>query len=238
MSAEELLYSGKAKSLYSTGREGELLMEFRDDITAFDGGKKDTLAGKGSCNCCVTAFLFDLLEREGVRTQLIRRIDATHLLVRALEMIPIEVVVRNRAAGSLVRRYPFKEGDTLHPPVCELYLKDDRRHDPMLNEDIAMALGLATKLELREMRSIALHVNRVLSGYLGNLGIVLADFKCEFGRYQKELLLGDEISMDSMRLWDTSTRQSLDKDVYRYSKGDVMEIYRSVANRITSGSCR
>ncbi|MDH7593818.1 MAG: phosphoribosylaminoimidazolesuccinocarboxamide synthase [Methanomicrobiales archaeon] len=237
MSADELIYSGKAKTLYSTAREGELLMEFRDDITAFDGGKKDILPGKGYCNCCVTAFLFGLLEREGIRTQLIGKIDATHLLVRSLQMIPIEVIVRNRAAGSFVRRYPFREGDTLKPPVCELNLKDDSRHDPMLNEDITVALGLATKLELREMRSIALRVNRVLSAHLERLGIVLADFKCEFGRFRGELLLGDEISMDSMRLWDALDRKSLDKDVYRYAKGDVMEVYRSVARRITSGSC-
>lgn len=238
MIRENALYSGKAKSLYPSERQGELLMVFRDDITAFDGQKKDTLEGKGACNCAVTAHFFELLGRGGVKTHYIGRVDERTLLVRALEMIPLEVIVRNRAAGSLVRNYPFREGQILEPPVIVLDLKDDCRHDPMVNDEIVLALGIASAGELAEMRRIALQVNRILKEYLERLGILLVDFKLEFGRGDGGIVLGDEISMDSMRLWDASTHQSLDKDVYRFGRGDVMKVYEAIAQRITGRACR
>lgn len=233
MKKGEVLYKGKAKSLYRTGDPGVLLVEFRDDITAFDGQKKDVLSSKGRLNAQVSAFLFRLLERNGIATHFIDMPDESHILVKALDMIPLEVIVRNIAAGSLVRQYPFREGTVLEPPVIVIDYKDDSRHDPMLNDDLIIALGILTPDDLAMIKEMALRVNSVLREFFASLGITLVDFKIEFGRTPDgKILLGDEISMDSMRLWDMSTGKSLDKDVYRFSKGDVMEAYNRVAERV------
>ncbi|MDI6898232.1 MAG: phosphoribosylaminoimidazolesuccinocarboxamide synthase [Methanolinea sp.] len=233
MKKGEVLYKGKAKSLYRTGDPGVLLVEFRDDITAFDGQKKDVLSSKGRLNAQVSAFLFRLLERKGIATHFIDMPDESHMLVKALDMIPLEVIVRNIAAGSLVRQYPFREGTVLEPPVIVIDYKDDSRHDPMLNDDLIIALGILTPDDLAMIKEMALRVNSVLREFFASLGITLVDFKIEFGRTPDgKILLGDEISMDSMRLWDMSTGKSLDKDVYRFSKGDVMEAYNRVAERV------
>ncbi|MDH7492036.1 MAG: phosphoribosylaminoimidazolesuccinocarboxamide synthase [Methanolinea sp.] len=233
MKKGEVLYKGKAKSLYRTGDPGVLLVEFRDDITAFDGQKKDVLSSKGRLNAQVSAFLFRLLERNGIATHFIDMPDESHMLVKALDMIPLEVIVRNIAAGSLVRQYPFREGTVLEPPVIVIDYKDDSRHDPMLNDDLIIALGILTPDDLAMIKEMALRVNSVLREFFASLGITLVDFKIEFGRTPDgKILLGDEISMDSMRLWDMSTGKSLDKDVYRFSKGDVMEAYNRVAERV------
>jgi phosphoribosylaminoimidazole-succinocarboxamide synthase len=232
--SEGLLYKGKAKSVYTTDVKGKLIVEFRDDITAFDGGKKDVLENKGSYNAGVSAFFFEFLEKNGIKTHFFRMLDPQHMVVRELEMIPLEVIVRNVAAGSLVRNYPFREGTPLDPPLIVIDYKDDSRHDPMLNDDIIVALKLLTPTELKKVKKEALEVNRLLSGLLAAQGITLVDFKIEFGRQGKKIYLGDEISMDSMRLWDKKTGESLDKDVYRFEKGDVMAIYNRVAQRITT----
>ncbi|MDD1696507.1 MAG: phosphoribosylaminoimidazolesuccinocarboxamide synthase [Methanoregula sp.] len=233
MKQKDLLYTGKAKSVYLTDRKGMLIVEFRDDITAFDGGKKDVLKNKGSYNAEVSAYFFAYLEKNGVKTHFFTMLDPHHMVVRHLDMIPLEVIVRNIAAGSIVRNYPFREGTPLDPPVIVIDYKDDARHDPMLNDEIVLALKLVTPAELKKIKKVALDVNRLLSGLLANQGITLVDFKIEFGRRGKTIYLGDEISMDSMRLWDKKTGESLDKDVYRFEKGDVMAIYNHVAQRIT-----
>jgi phosphoribosylaminoimidazole-succinocarboxamide synthase len=233
MKQKNLLYTGKAKSVYHTDTKGKLIVEFRDDITAFDGGKKDVLKNKGSYNAGVSAFFFEYLEQKGVKTHFITMIDPRHMVVRKLEMIPLEVIVRNIAAGSLVRNFPFGEGTLLNPALIVIDYKDDARHDPMLNDDIIIALKLVTPAELKKIKKVALEVNRLLSALLSSQGITLVDFKIEFGRQGKTIYLGDEISMDSMRLWDKKTGESLDKDVYRFEKGDVMAIYNQVAQRIT-----
>ena len=230
---KELLYTGKAKSVYRTDTKGKLIVEFRDDITAFDGGKKDILAQKGSYNAEVSAFIFQYLEENGVKTHFLTMIDERRMVVRELSMIPLEVIVRNIAAGSIVRNYPFKEGTPLKPPVIVIDYKDDSRHDPMLNDDLIVALGLTTATELKKVKTVALEINRLLAKLLLAQGITLVDFKMEFGRQGRMIYLGDEISMDSMRLWDKKTGASLDKDVYRLNKGDVMATYNSVALRIT-----
>jgi len=230
---KNLLYAGKAKSVYRTDVDGKLIVEFRDDITAFDGGKKDVLRNKGSYNAEVSAFFFDYLEKNGVKTHFVSMIDPSHMVVRELEMIPLEVIVRNIAAGSIVRNYPFKEGTKLDPPIIVIDYKDDARHDPMLNDDLIIALKLATQADLKKIKKIALDVNRLLFDLLAAQGITLVDFKIEFGRQKKTICLGDEISMDSMRLWDSKSGESLDKDVYRFNKGDVMATYNRVAQRIT-----
>jgi len=231
-----LLYRGKAKSVYLTDDPDEVSVEFRDDITAFDGEKKALLEGKGMYNAAVSAYLFEYLEIHGVKTQYIHMLDNRTMLVRRLSMIPLEVIVRNIAAGSLVKRYPFKEGDVLNPTVIMLDYKDDTRHDPMVNDDIIFALGLVTREELLTIRKTALKVNDLLRTYLAGLSITLVDFKLEFGRWKDKILVGDEISMDSMRLWDGKTKESLDKDVYRLEKGDVISTYAAVAERITPGA--
>ena len=233
MKQKNLLYTGKAKSVYRTDVAGQFIVEFRDDITAFDGGKKDVLKNKGSYNAGVSAFIFEYLGRNGVKTHFVEMLDQRRMVVRELQMIPLEVIVRNVAAGSIVRNYPFKEGTKLSPPVIVIDYKDDSRHDPMLNDDLIVALKLATVKELAEMKKIALKINALLVKLMASQGITLVDFKIEFGRGGKTIYLGDEISMDSMRLWDKKTGESLDKDVYRFSKGDVMATYNRVAGRIT-----
>lgn len=228
----KLLQSGKVKSVYQTDTIGRLIIEFRDDITAFDGGKKDVLTGKGRCNAEVSAFFFRYLEDRGVKTHFIDMLDETRMVVRKLQMIPLEVIVRNYAAGSLIRNYPFKEGKKLNPPVIVIDYKDDSRHDPMINDEIIAALGLVTPKELITIKETALEINRHLSAFLAGRYITLVDFKLEFGRGGKTIYVGDEISMDSMRLWNKKTKESLDKDVYRLDKGDVIATYNQVVQRI------
>ena len=185
MKQKQLLYTGKAKSVYRTDVKGKLIVEFRDDITAFDGGKKDTLENKGSYNAGVSAFLFSELEKNGVKTHFQEMLDEKRMVVRELSMIPLEVIVRNVAAGSIVRNYPIKEGTPLKPPVIVIDYKDDSRHDPMLNDDLIVALKIASPAELKKIKTLALKVNAVLSGMLAKQGITLVDFKMEFGRQGK-----------------------------------------------------
>ena len=231
--SDELLYAGKAKSIYLTDAPDELVVVFRDDITAFDGGRKDVLARKGEYNARVSARLFDLLEARGVPTHYLRLEGPVRMRVRRLAMVPLEVIVRNVAAGSLVRTYPFEQGQRLDPPLIVIDYKDDSSHDPMLNDEIILALGLVTRRELEELKMLALRVNGVLRDLFADIGIQLVDFKIEFGRdADGKIRLGDEISMDSMRLWDSRTGVSLDKDVYRFDKGDVLSTYGQVAARI------
>lgn len=232
----DLLYAGKAKSVFRTDREGIFLVEFRDDITAFDGGKKDVLSQKGSLNARVSAFLFGYLMEHGIPTHFIEMVDERSMLVRSLEMIPLEVIVRNVAAGSMVRTFPIAEGTPLDPPVLVMDYKDDSRHDPMLNDDLIIALTIVHSDELARIKELAHSINRILFQFFGSLDITLVDFKIEFGRAHGQILLGDEISMDSMRLWDARTGESLDKDVYRFSKGDVLAVYRRVAEKICAGN--
>ena len=190
------------------------------------------LRKKGSYNAGVSAFFFSYLEEHGVKTHFVRMIDNNHMVVKRLKMIPLEVIVRNIAAGSIVRNYPFKEKTPLNPPVIVIDFKDDSRHDPMLNDDLIIALGLCTPSELKKIKASALKINSLLKDLLAKQGITLVDFKLEFGRAGKTICAGDEISMDSMRLWDAKTGESLDKDVYRFDKGDVMATYDRDSRRI------
>lgn len=232
MKQQKLLQSGKVKSVYQTDVPGRLIIEFRDDITAFDGSKKDVLTDKGHYNAEVSAFFFRYLEDHGIKTHFVKMLDEKRMVVRDLQMLPLEVIVRNFAAGSLVRNYPFKEGAKLDPPVVVIDYKDDSCHDPMLNDEIIGAPGLATPVELKIIKKIALAVISQLSRFLAELDITLVDFKLEFGRAGKTIHVGDEISMDSMRLWDKKTGESLDKDVYRFDKGDVITTHTKVTQRI------
>ncbi len=232
MTEKAPLYSGKAKSVYRSETDHEYLIEFRDDITAFDGGKKDELQGKGSINAKVSAFIFRLLERNGIDTHFLKMEDNGLMRVKELKMLPLEIIVRNVAAGSVVRNYPFTEGKPFHPPIIVIDYKDDSLHDPMLNDELIIALDIITSEELTLIKKIAHHVNSVLKSHLEKCNLTLVDFKLEFGWCYDKLTVGDEISMDSMRIWEEGTRKSLDKDVYRFEKGDVMTTYHIVAQRI------
>jgi len=227
-----LLYEGKAKSVYTTTHPEEFLLVYRDDITAFDGGKHDIIASKGKLNARACEFFMRLLEEAGVITHFIKMISETSMLVRKLDMIPLEVIVRNVAAGSLVKRYPFTNGQTLEPSIVTFDYKSDERGDPMITNDIILALGIATTEEINQMKAAALQVNSILRDFFDHSGIILVDFKLEFGRAGEVIYLGDEISMDSMRLWDKETHESLDKDVYRFEKGDVIQTYKALLDRI------
>ena len=226
-----MLQSGKAKSVYEWDGD-HVLVEFRDDITAFDAVKHDQVAGKGIVNCKISAKLFDVLTEHRIDNHFVRLHSDNEMICRRVDIVPIEVIVRNYAAGSLVRRYPFEEGMELPHPIVNMDLKNDAYHDPLVNTDIALALGLANLQDQREMREIGLHVNEVLLPYFDELNLILADFKIEIGHYKGSLTVADEISPDTMRLWDKETRKSLDKDVFRFDKGDVQATYQTIYKMI------
>ena len=205
-----------------------MLIEFRDDITAGDGARHDVIGGKGPYNCQISSKLFGVLERAGIETHFVRQLSDREMLCKSVDIVPIEVIVRNIAAGSLVKRFPFELGMELANPIVNLDLKNDAYHDPMLNTDIALALGVANLQELRQLREIGLRVNDVLTEYFDALGLILVDFKIEIGRIDGKLVVADEVSPDTCRLWDKKTRESLDKDVYRQNKGDVLATYKRI----------
>ena len=227
-----LVYEGKAKSVFRTNVAGELKVVFRDDITAFNGVKKDTLAGKGEYNARVSAFFFEYLEKNGIPTHFIRMEDERTMIVRELTMIPLEVIARNVAAGSIVKKFPFKEGQRIEPPVIVTDYKSDEHGDPSINDDLIVALGFLSADGLQEVREMTLKINTLLKDFFAKAGIDLVDFKIEFGCSGDMIYLGDEISMDSMRLWDQKTGESMDKDVYRLGKGDVLSAYSKVVDII------
>jgi len=232
---------GKTKIVYAASEKGEVLVEFKDDITALDGEKHDILSGKGWINAAISARLFRELEREGVPTHFIS-LDPSRPVMRAkrLEMIPIEVVCRNLAAGHFLSRFPmFDKGEKLSIPVVEFYLKNDELHDPMLVEDHLPVLGLASLDEADEMKKITRKVNEVLSNFFLDIGLLLVDFKIEFGRDSEgKIVVGDEINCDSMRLWETDTGEVLDKDIYRKggSLDEVKRVYEESLHRIVGPS--
>ena len=233
MKKGRLLYTGKAKSVFaSEDNQDEVIIEFRDDITAFNGEKHDTLAGKGLYNARVSSFFFRYLEENGVKTHYVDMPDERTMVAKALTMIPLEVIARNRAAGSMVKKFPFSKGQIFDPPVLVTDYKDDERGDPPIPDDVITALGLVTPEELQKIRETTLRINKLLYDFFDGHNLIFVDFKVEFGRYGDQILLGDEISMDSMRIWDKETGESLDKDVYRLGKGDVMDAYARVVNTI------
>ncbi|MFN4181747.1 MAG: phosphoribosylaminoimidazolesuccinocarboxamide synthase [bacterium] len=230
---KQKIYEGKAKILYRTEKAGELIQEFKDDVTAFDAVKKATVQGKGVVNCAISSLLFLLLESRGIPTHFLKRTSDREMLIRELKMIPVEVVVRNLIAGSMAKRLGKKEGERLNQPVVEFYLKNDALHDPWLNEDHIKVFGLASAEEVASIRKIALEVNSLLQNFFQERGILLVDMKLEFGRDKDGILrVGDEITPDSIRLWDATTGKKLDKDVFRRDLGDLLEAYGEVLKRL------
>ncbi len=234
MNKKELINSGKVKSVYATDNPDEVIIEFRDDMTAGDGARKEVMNDKGAYNAVISSKIFKVLEDNGVETQFIDLPEPNVMIAKKLEMIPIEVIVRNIATGSLVRKYPFADGTRLEPPIVQMDFKADEYHDPMLNDSLIKALGIATQEEIDTLTEKALKINEVLSEFLKDAGIILVDFKVEFGRDSEgNILLGDEISPDSCRLWDSETLDMLDKELFRKGKDDeVMDAYIEVYNRI------
>ncbi|HOI40039.1 MAG TPA: phosphoribosylaminoimidazolesuccinocarboxamide synthase [Methanobacterium sp.] len=228
-----LLYRGKAKDVYQTDHQEQVIVKFRDDITAGDGEKKEVMGLKGYYNSLISAKLFTILEDAGIKTQYIDLPEPGCMLSHKLEMIPLEVITRNIAAGSLLRRFPFHEGQTFDPPIIQMDFKNDEYHDPMLNDDIILALGLATSDDLEIIRRITLKINGVLKNFLESRGLLFPDFKIEYGRdCNGNIVLGDEISPDTCRFWDRETRDILDKDLFRKGESGVIEAYQKVANII------
>lgn len=227
------LYAGKAKSLYPTDDPDQLLMVYRDDATAGNGAKHARLAGKGELNAAISAVAFGWLEAEGIPTHFLGRLDPVTHRVRALRMLPVEVVVRNRLAGSLASRLGQPEGMALPEPVVEFYYKDDALGDPMVLGEHLVALGKMDLDQVGRVRASALAVNRILAARLGRAGLELVDFKLEYGLSRGgELLVGDEISPDTARLWDRATGERLDKDRFRRDLGELVPAYREVLDRL------
>lgn len=229
------LYEGKAKKIFATENPKQYLVEFKDDATAFDGVKKDTLEDKGILNNRLSAIFFGLLESKGIETHYIETISEREMLVKALEIIPVEVIVRNIAAGSISKRLAIPEGEALKKTVLEFSLKDDALHDPMINHYHIYAMNLATAEEMAAIEASALKINDLLSAYLKDKGITLVDFKLEYGRYENRVILGDEISPDTCRFWDSSSGEKLDKDRFRRDLGGVVDAYREVLRRLEGG---
>lgn len=235
MEKQELLYEGKAKKVYTTQDPKLLIVAYKDDATAFNGQKKGTIHGKGAINNRMTNLLMDRLEREGIPTHLVEELSGRETLVKKVSIIPVEVIVRNIAAGSFSKRYGVEEGVVFDAPTLEFSYKNDDLGDPLLNDDHALALELASREELALIRKYSLNVNRLLREIWGACGITLVDFKVEFGRLEDgTIVLADEISPDTCRLWDSKTLERLDKDRFRRDLGGVEEDYVRVMERLTN----
>ena len=234
MEKREQFYEGKAKKLYTTDDPNLVIQYFKDDATAFNAKKRGTIVDKGIVNNHMSEIFFELLAKEGVKNHFVKRLSEREMLVKRLDIIPVETVVRNIVAGSLAKRLGLEEGGDLPFPLVEFYYKSDPLDDPLILEEHAIAFGFATAEELKTIRSMALKTNEALQRFLDARGILLVDAKFEFGRHQGEVLLGDEICPDTCRFWDKQTREKLDKDRFRRDLGGVEEAYREMERRLTT----
>ncbi len=232
MEKKEKLYEGKAKIIYATDEPDKVIMEFKDSATAFDAIKKAQIQGKGVINNTLASFFFELLKEKGIPTHYIKKLSDRQMLTYRVEIIPVEVVVRNIAAGSIVKRLGIPEKTPFNPPLVEFYLKNDELHDPIICEHHIYAMKLAKPEEVQKMKELALKINDILKEFMDKHGIILVDFKLEFGRKDGEIVLADEISPDTCRLWDKETGEKLDKDRFRFDLGDLMEGYEKVLKKL------
>ena len=228
----KLLYEGKAKEVFSTDDPDKLIIKYKNSLTAGNGAKKADMEGKGALNCRISNIIFGYLESNGVPTHFVREIDETAIEVKKVEIVPLEVIVRNVAAGSFSKRYGVEEGSALKCPVLEYSYKCDELGDPLINDYHIMALGLATREELDEIAAITFRVNELLKAFFDKVGVRLIDFKIELGRYHCKIILADEISPDSCRLWEKGTDEKLDKDRFRRDMGGVLEAYEKILKKI------
>ncbi len=233
MEKKELLYEGKAKQVYATENPDEVIMYYKDDATAFNGVKKGQIEDKGVLNNSITTMLFELVEKNGVKTHFIKKLDERNQLCKKVQIVPLEVIVRNVAAGSMAKRLGLEEGSPLKTTVFEICYKEDKYDDPLINDTHAVAIGLSTFEELKTIYSMTSKINEILKEFFLKQDIKLIDFKIEFGRYNGEILLADEISPDTCRLWDAKTNEKLDKDRFRRDMGSVKEAYVEILKRIT-----
>ena len=233
MKKTEQLYEGKAKKVFATDDPGLCIVDYKDDATAFNGLKKGTIHGKGVINNRVTNHLMKLLEKNGIPTHFVEEISDRETVVKRVSIVPLEVIVRNIAAGSLSKRLGLPEGQKLSKTVLEFSYKNDDLGDPMVNDYHIFAMNLATEDELKKITDMAFAVNKILTDYLADLNIELIDFKLEFGRFHGEILLADEVSPDTCRFWDARTHEPLDLDCFRHDLGNVEEAYREVLHRLT-----
>jgi len=233
LTKKDLLYEGKAKKVWATDDLGQVVIEFKDDATAFNGAKKGAIVGKGEYNCAISTILFQYLESYQVDTHFIQRLSDREMLTKRVEIIPVEAVMRNIASGSLVKRLAFPEGKVLDYPIFETYYKADELGDPLINEYHAYALGIAKPEELRAVFRLTSKVNAILRSFLERRGLLLVDFKLEFGRLGGEIVLADEISPDTCRIWDRKTHKKLDKDRFRFDMGGVEKAYQEVFERVS-----
>jgi phosphoribosylaminoimidazole-succinocarboxamide synthase len=233
MDKQEQLYEGKAKKVFKTSEPGLYLIEYKDDATAFNGVKKAEIMGKGVLNNEISSIFLSLLQESGIPTHFVRKISDREQIVRQVTIIPIEVVVRNIAAGSLAKRLGWEEGKPLSRPVVEWYYKNDELGDPLINEDHVAILEIASPVELAQIKQLGLQINEVLRPFLAARNLTLVDFKLEFGKTpQGEIILADEISPDTCRFWDADTKEKLDKDRFRRDLGNVQEAYQEILHRI------
>ena len=232
MEKREQLYEGKAKKVFATENPDVVIVSYKDDATAFNGEKKGTIVGKGVINNRMTNLVFQKFEAAGIPTHFIEELNDRETAVKKVDIVPLEVIVRNVAAGSFSKRMGVEEGKALLCPILEFSYKNDDLGDPFINDDYALALGLATKEEIDQIRSYTLKVNEIMKEYFLNAGMKLIDFKIEFGRYHGQILLADEVSPDTCRLWDVNTNEKLDKDRFRRDLGNVEEAYNEVFHRL------
>lgn len=228
----EQLYEGKAKKVFKTGEPEVLIVSYKDDATAFNGEKKGTIVGKGAINNRMTNHLFKILEEKGVPTHYIKELNDRETAVKKVSIVPLEVIVRNYVAGSFSKRMGVEEGVKFKAPILEFSYKNDELGDPFINGYYAIAMNLATQEEIDKIATYAFKVNEVLIDYFGKLNIDLIDFKIEFGRYGSDIILADEISPDTCRLWDKQTHEKLDKDRFRRDLGNVEDAYQEVFRRL------
>lgn len=232
MTAGSLLYEGKAKKIFSTGNSDQVLQYFKDDATAFNAQKRGTIVEKGVINNKVSERLFRLLEQNGVPTHFIERKSDREMLTKKVTIVPVEVVVRNVVAGSLAKRLGLKEGEAIQPAVVEWYYKNDALGDPLIADEHIRLLKLATAEQLAEIKRLALKINGLLQPFFAERKMILVDFKLEFGLHNGKLILADEISPDTCRFWDQTTRESMDKDRFRKDLGKIEEAYQEVLRRV------
>lgn len=233
MEKREMLYEGKAKKIYGTDCDDKVVVYYKDDATAFNGEKKGQIESKGILNNAITSKLFELLESKGIPTHFIKKLNDREQLCKKVEIVPVEVIVRNVAAGSMAKRLGIEEGTKLKTTVLEISYKNDDLGDPLINDYHAVAIGATTFDELEKIYGITRKINEILKEFFLNQGINLIDFKIEFGRYNGEVVLADEISPDTCRFWDAKTNEKLDKDRFRRDMGNVKGAYEEILNRMS-----
>lgn len=234
MEKKEQLYEGKAKKVFATENPELVIVDYKDDATAFNGEKKGTISGKGVINNVMSNHMFQIMEKKGVKTHFVEQLSERETVVKKVSIVPLEVIIRNISAGSFAKRYGVEEGIVFDAPTVEFSYKDDSLGDPLINDYHALALKLATKEEIEEIKAMAFKVNEIMKAYFDSLNVILVDFKLEFGKTADgTIVLADEISPDTCRLWDKDTKEKLDKDRFRRDMGGVEDAYQEIMRRLT-----